>query len=84
MEKIFSINELYFIKCSKNDIEEKCKKAIQQKVVDMSYMFSNFEYLTKLDLSIFDTENVIDMSNMFSSCYNLKEINLSSLYKKIF
>ena len=35
MEKIFSINELYFIKCSKNDIEEKCKKAIQQ------YDFSN-------------------------------------------
>ena len=36
MEKIFSIKELYFIKCSKNDIEEKCKKAIQE------YDFSNF------------------------------------------
>ena len=52
------------------------------KVVDMSYMFSNFEYLTNLDLSIFDTENVIDMSNMFSSYYNLKEINLSSFNTK--
>ena len=35
MKEILNIKELYFIKCSKNDIEEKCKKAIQQ------YDFSN-------------------------------------------
>ena len=149
MGKIFRIKELYFIKCSKNNIEERCKNAIQEydfsnifcgeyikawiekkdninvlyiaspnviyfpedssdlflklnatnislkniekiqfnnintsKVVDMSYMFSNFEFLTNLDLSIFNTENVANMSNMFSSCYKLRAINLSSFNTK--
>ena len=35
-------------------------------------------YLSKLDLSSFNTNNVTNMSNMFYKCKNLSELNLSS------
>lgn len=38
---------------------------------DTSWMFSNCQSLTNLDLSNFDTSKVTYMSRMFSSCSNL-------------
>ena len=43
-----------------------------------SYLFSNLDNCTKMDLSNFDTSNVTDMSCMFSDCRSLTPLNLSS------
>ena len=49
-----------------------------ENVTDMSWMFSNCESLTELDVSGFDTSNVTDMSWMFSGCFGLTELDISS------
>ncbi len=42
------------------------------------------EYLSKLNLSSFNTNNVTDMSYIFSSCSNLNELLINKLnIKKI-
>ena len=43
-----------------------------------SEMFANFNQLTELDLSVFDTQNVKWMHQMFQNCNSLKSLNLSS------
>ena len=47
-------------------------------VTDMSYMFSNCESLTSLDLSTFNTSKVTSMAVMFWGCTNLTSLDLSS------
>lgn len=44
---------------------------------DISYMFCNFENLTKVNLSGFDTSEVTNMSRMFLECKSLTTLNLS-------
>ena len=44
-------------------------------VTNMSYMFSNCENLTSLDLSNWDTSNVTIMGNMFNSCSKLETLS---------
>ena len=44
----------------------------------MSYMFSYYNKLSKLNLSSFNTNNVTNMSRMFEFCRNLNKLNLSS------
>lgn len=46
-------------------------------VVDMSYMFSNLEYLTEVNLSGVDTSNVINMRGMFEGCQRLGSLDVS-------
>ena len=41
-------------------------------------MFSDCQCLTKLNLSIFDTQNVTDMSYMFFNCESLIYLNLNN------
>ena len=47
-------------------------------VTDMSYMFSNCESLTSLDLSTFNTSKVTSMAVMFWGCTNLTSLDVSS------
>ena len=44
-----------------------------------SEMFSELEYITKIDLSNFDSSKVTSTRKMFFKCYNLIELNLSNL-----
>ena len=48
------------------------------KVTDMSGMFNNFNALTQLDATKFDTKNVTDMSDMFCYCEALTSLDISS------
>lgn len=47
-------------------------------ITDMSYVFSHYNTIKKLDLTAWDTSNVIDMSHMFTSCSQLINVNLST------
>ncbi len=49
-----------------------------QNVTNMSYMFSDCNSLTSVDLSAFNTENVTDMGGMFTGCKSLTSLNLAS------
>jgi len=40
-------------------------------------LFSNFQFLNKINFDNFDTSNVTNMSYMFSYCYRLETLNLS-------
>ena len=46
-------------------------------VTDMSWMFSDCQNLSSLNLSKFNTENVTNMSYMFDNCQNLSSLDLS-------
>ncbi len=46
-------------------------------VTDMSWMFSECEALTSIDLSHFDTSNVTNMRGMFNRCLSLLSLDLS-------
>ena len=43
---------------------------------DSSYMFYYMEWLTRLDISNWDTSNVTNMSYMFEYCYDLESLDL--------
>ena len=58
----------HIIKIKLNNLLENCYK-----------MFSKCKYISKIDLSSFNTKNIYNMSYMFSECTNLTNINLSSL-----
>ena len=45
---------------------------------DCSYMFSNSEWITEIDLSNFDTRHIKNMKRMFYECHNLTNINLTN------
>ena len=45
---------------------------------DLSYLFSNLDDLTSLDLSEFHTDNAQIISYMFNNCKKLTNLNLSS------
>ena len=47
-------------------------------VTDMSYMFSNCESLTSLDVSTFNTSKVTSMAVMFWGCTNLTSLDVSN------
>ena len=49
-----------------------------EEITNCSSMFSNCNYISKIDLSNFDSSKVIDMSKMFYQCYNLEEINFNN------
>ena len=44
----------------------------------LSYMFSECEKITNINLSKFQTGNVKDMTYMFSGCHNLENLDLST------
>ena len=44
----------------------------------MAYMFNEWNSLTNIDLSNFNTQNVINMNVMFAGCPLLTRINLSN------
>ena len=45
-------------------------------ITDCSFMFSNCQNITNLDLSSFDTKNVTNMSGMFFICQNITNLGL--------
>lgn len=47
-------------------------------VTNMSYMFTNCNQLTELDLQFMDTSKVTNMSRTFAECTRLKKLNLDS------
>lgn len=47
-------------------------------IIDMQFMFSNCNNLTKLDVSKLNTCHVTDMGYMFSFCYRLQVLDLSN------
>ncbi len=51
-------------------------------IEDCSYMFSNSEWITDIDLSNFDTRHVKNMKRMFYECHNLTNINLTNFTTK--
>ena len=46
-----------------------------QTITSCSFMFSNLEIITSIDLSKFDVSKVINMNGMFFNCKKLKYIN---------
>ena len=50
----------------------------------MSWMFSDCNKLSELNLSSFNTNNVTDMSWMFNNCYNLNKVIINKLNIKKF
>ena len=65
-------------KKGKNYIKIKFKKALK----DCSYMFHRCYYITKIDLSKFNSKNIKKVENMFEHCYNLREVNLENFDTK--
>lgn len=64
-----------------NSIAENLKTAIavdRISFTDTSWMFSNCQSLTNLDLSNFDTSKVTCMEYMFGDCLSLATLDLSS------
>lgn len=49
---------------------------------DCSYMFHRCYYITKIDLSKFNSKNVEKVENMFEYCNNLREVNLENFDTK--
>ena len=68
----------YFYKFKKKG-KYKIKYSFSKKLTNLSYMFSDCNSLTNIDLSNFNTQNVKDMSYMFSSCKSLSNIDLSNI-----
>ena len=63
----------------------KLPKLFTSKVINMNYMFSDCEYLLKLDLTGLDTSNVTKMACMFQECTRLEKINISNFdTRKVF
>jgi surface protein len=50
----------------------------EKNVTDMRGMFLNFDVMTSLDLSNFNTSKVTNMYNMFCNCFALTNLNVSS------
>ena len=48
----------------------------------MNLMFYDWESLSHIDLSSFNTQNVTDMANMFYGCNSITDLNLSSFTTK--
>ena len=64
-----------------NSILSSIKEAIavdRVSFTNTSYMFYTCLYLTKLDVSNFDTSNVTDMSYMFYGCFELTTLDVSN------
>ena len=51
-------------------------------IKDCYGLFYDCTYITKIDLSSFDTKNVTNMSRMFEGCSNLTNLDLSSFDTK--
>ena len=64
----------YFDKCTYFYL----KKINTLNVTDMSWMFSNCNSLTSLDLNGWDTSNVTNMSGMFVDCSSLISLDVSN------
>ena len=58
------------------------KYIFENVITNTRFMFCNCSYLTKIDLSIFNTKNVTDMGFMFYDCFSLTEINLTNFNTK--
>ena len=50
---------------------------IKKNLTRTNHMFSDCEYLTKLNLSNLNTQNVENMSHMFYNCKSLTDLDLS-------
>ena len=70
----------YFIPKEIGNYEIKLKFKIKLK--NCRYMFCGCEKITKINLSLFNTQNTTNMSRMFYGCKNLTYINLSSFCTK--
>ena len=64
-----------YFKLEKEGIYE-IKLKFNINITDCSFLFSDCQNITNLDLSSFDTKNVINMSYMFSFCDNIKTIKM--------
>ena len=62
----------------KYNIKIKLKTIIK----DCSFMFYNCKYITKIDLSNFNSINIEKAENMFEFCIKLREINLTNFNTK--
>jgi len=71
----------YFYKF-KNKGKYKIKYSFKNNLKNTSYIFSDCESLTNINLSNFNTQNVTDMSYMFYYCKSLTNINLSNFNTK--
>ena len=58
------------------------KLKLETNIEDCSYMFTNCENVTYINLSSFNTEKVTNMSYMFAGCRNLTSIDLSGIDTK--
>lgn len=53
------------------------------KITDMSFLFSDCQQATSIDLSDADISNVLDMKFMFTNCLRLKEIKMGGDVSKV-
>ena len=67
----------YFYKFNKRG-KHTIKYVFNDEITNTDYMFYGCEYLDKLDLSNFESENVANMGYMFAECKSLREIDLSN------
>ena len=74
--KIIPFNYFYKFKEKGNYI---IKYSFKNNIKNSSYMFNESNYLTKVDLSSFNTQNITNMSHMFNGCNSLTNIDLSNL-----
>ena len=54
------------------------KIIFSKKLTNIKYMFCGCKNITKIDLSLFDSQNATDMTAMFRNCDNLTSINFNS------
>ncbi len=71
---------------SKNDVQgykDKAKSVVCKAGTsfpkDCSDMFSNFKYVTSIDLTNASTKDVTNMDSMFSVCWELKSVNFGNI-----
>ena len=51
---------------------------IRPDIIDGSYLFDYYTYITTENLTLPETSNMTDMNGMFNGCYNLISLDLSS------
>ena len=71
MSRMFEYSNISYIDMKKSSFNT-------SKVTNMSYMFSNCQNLTSVDLSNWNTNMVTNMSSMFNYCKSLVSLDLSN------
>ena len=80
--------ELYINDIKYNEIDDikfkvegeyKINIKLKKIMIDCEVLFSEDDYIIKVDLTSFNASNVTTMEKMFYNCKNLKSVNLSNL-----